>query len=816
MTTAIQLHSSGRMDEAGEIYKLVLADDDQHPDALHLTGVIALQEGRYEQARGFIEKAVAIKSPFPEAYNNLGTVYKALALRDDAMAAYRQAVTLKPDFADAHHNLAMLLAELGQFEEAVSVYRRALTFNSDDALVHVHLGIALQHLGEEDEALIHYHSAVALQPDNPDAQRNLGYIFKNKGQMTEAVTCFEMAVSVQPDNPDVHFALGQVQQSLGVQEAAKNCFQTALQWRPDFAEAHFYLAKTYQDISQWHLAIDHYRKGLAIDPSSAEAHSNLGMMLEETGVVDEAQSRYSDAILLNPDLIEAHLNRGSLSQRQGRFNEAIRDYQSALRIDPNYPQALNNLGVCYFETGQLDDAISYYETAIEIAPDYAAVYNNLGNALAELGESIAAGKCFEDALEHDPNFVGADSNAMMTEHYRIGNTVAKIYERHRSWAERIEKELHAHKPLQRRNDDPDRTLRVGFVSSDLGRHPVGYFVVGLIENLREFDADVYCYSDRIPDDLTLRIKQATDHWRNSFGTSDEALFDAIVNDQIDVLVDLSGHSAHNRLLVFARKPAPVQMSWAGYVATTGLTAMDYLLADAISIPYEEEKFYTEKIVRMPDQWLSYEPPEYAPDVGRLPQEKSNKITFACFSNPGKLNVDVISVWAEILRTTDLSRLVFKYRNINSISNIKRITTAFEANGVSSDRIVLEGKSPHVELLRRYNEVDIALDPFPYSGGVTSCEALWMGVPVITKPGETFASRHTASFLTALDCPDWIATGDDDYVQTARKLANDRGSLAKIRAELRGKMATSTLCNQPLFAANFYNVLRSIWREHCTV
>jgi protein O-GlcNAc transferase len=385
---------------------------------------------------------------------------------------------------------------------------------------------------------------------------------------------------------------------------------------------------------------------------------------------------------------------------------------------------------------------------------------------------------------------------------------------HREWDAQFAEDYKSEWREHQNERAPDRLLRVGFVSADFGRHPVGHFVVGLLKHLSSYGFQTYCYSDRIEDELTIRIQEKTDVWIEIRGWSDEQLALKVREDRIDILVDLAGHSAHNRLLVFARKPAPVQVSWAGYVATTGLSAIDYLISDKYSTHKDEEDYYKEQIIRMPDQWLCYAPPSYAPDVGPLPAKRNGYVTFCSFSNPAKLNAEVISLWARILKAVDNAHLILKYRYIDADSNIKRLTEQFEAQGVPASRLVLEGKSPHADLFERYNDVDIALDTFPYSGGVTTYEALWMGVPVITVPGTTFASRHSLSHLMTIGYPEFIAKDQSHYVELATQLAHDQKRLLNIRSQLRQKMAASPTCNTQKFAKDFGALMRDIWKKWC--
>jgi len=375
--------------------------------------------------------------------------------------------------------------------------------------------------------------------------------------------------------------------------------------------------------------------------------------------------------------------------------------------------------------------------------------------------------------------------------------------------------LRASWPVHQNTVDAQRRLRIGFVSPDLGRHPVGYFVVGLLENLPKDKIETVVYCDCPSDDLTGRIKAATDVWHDIRGTSDDKLALAISADAIDILIDLSGHSANNRLLVFARKPAPLQVTWAGYVGTTGLSAIDYLISDRYSTPTDEEQFYQEKVIRMADGWLCYSPPDYAPAVAAAPFKKNGFVTFGSLSNPAKINEDVVSTWARILGGAVNSRLLLKYKGIDFKTNRERLTRLFEGHAIDRSRITFEGRTPHAEALASYNDIDIALDPFPYSGGLTTYEALWMGVPVITLAGETFASRHSFSHLSTIGLPELVAFAPDDYVRLALELANDGDRLAGLRADLRDKMANSPLCDGDKFARGFAVLMRDIWRDWCS-
>jgi len=363
--------------------------------------------------------------------------------------------------------------------------------------------------------------------------------------------------------------------------------------------------------------------------------------------------------------------------------------------------------------------------------------------------------------------------------------------------------------------DPARRLRLGFVSGDFGCHPVGYFLVRALENLDRQQFQVVCYNDATKGDaIASRLQGAATEWRDVALLDDAQLAERIRNDQIDIAFDLTGHAGNNRLLTFARRPAPLAITWMGYVGTTGVTAIDYLLADRYQVPESAEPHIQERVLRMPDGYVCFDPPADAPPVASLPAEQRGYVTFGNFNHPAKLTSEMVEVWTEILRRVDKARLVLKYGWLERPVVARRIADLFERQGFGCERLELRGGSERQELLRQYADVDIALDPLPCTGGLTTCEALWMGVPVVTCPGATFAGRHSLSHLSSVGLTETVARDLDEYVELAVSLAGDVQRLASIRARLRPQMAASALCDGPRFAKNLMTVLRDAWQIWC--
>jgi len=645
------------------------------------------------------------------------------------------------------------------------------------------LRIALTHqqAGRLDLAEEIYRRVLAAEPGQADAQNNLGTLLRSQGKLSEAIDCYRLAIQSRPAYPE-----------------AINNLANALQLQDDFQAA-----------------CDAYRQALELKPDYAEAWNNLGAALRAQGDLEESLACSRRAVELRPGLAQLHSNLGDALRDLGRPREAVACYEQALQLDPQLAEVHVNLGMALQDQGKLTQAATCYRRAIELAPDDAQAYNNLGVVLKEQGELDAAADCYLRALQLKPDFAAAESNHLLLEQFRPGVTPAGLAAAHAEWDERHAAPL---KPAWRppANDrDPERPLRLGFVSPDFGQHPVGWFLVRVIEELRSQPAETICYSDRALDDpLTARFQRAAGIWRRVHGWSHERLAEQIRADRIDILFDLAGHAGSTRLLVFARKPAPIQVTWMGYVGTTGLSAMDYLLADRWEVPDDCQTHYREQVLRLPDGYVCYEPPACAAEVSRLPALAAGHVTFGSFNNPAKLNASILEVWSRLLRRVPEARLALKYSGMDDPAVRRRCLAKLTEGGVDPSRVDLFGWSPHEELLAEYGRIDIALDTAPYSGGLTTCEALWMGVPVITCPGETFAGRHALSHLSNVGLRETIAVDFDRYVDLAVELAGDLDRLAAIRAGLRQRVAQSPLCDAGRFTVNLLGALRTVWRRWC--
>jgi predicted O-linked N-acetylglucosamine transferase (SPINDLY family) len=733
----------------------------------------------------------------------------------EAEGIYRRILAADPQQVDALHLLGVVANQLGRPEMAVDYIGRAVAARRETPEFHNNLGLAYRALARFDEAVACGREAIRLRPDYAEAHYNLGLAFKESGRLEPAAASFRRALELSPDFADAHNSLGVTLNALGRSAEAVDCYRRALRLRPDFAEVYYNLGSILKEAGKLDEATASYRRALEIRPDLAPAHNNLGLALARQRKFAEAAGCYRRAIQFQPQFAEAHNNLGAALASQGKFAEATVSYRQSLALKPDSAEAHFNLGTALLFLGRIEPAIAAFRQSLRLRPGHAETHNLLGNAWKAQGEIDAAIVCYRRAAELDPAFVNAASNLLLVSHYRPGVTLAELATLHAHWDQQYAAPLRGTWRPHENVPDPARRLRLGFLSADFGCHPVGYLLIRALENLDPRECQRVCYCDRdLVDPLTRRFQAAADSWREVISYSDQELAEQIRRDRIDILFELAGHTFANRLLVFARKPAPIQITWIGYEGTTGLRAIDYLLADRYLIPAELERHYPERILRLPEGYVCYDPPAEAPPVGPLPAEARGDVTFASFNNPAKITPPVVAAWAAILRDVPGARMILKYQGLDDEATRRRFEGLFAAQGVPPERIELQGWSPYADLLAEYQQVDLALDPFPFAGGVTTCNALWMGVPVITCPGETFASRHGLSFLSQVGLTETIATDTAGYVRLAVELAGDRARLAALRAGLRPRMAGSPLCDGRRLAEGLQPILREVWRRWC--
>jgi predicted O-linked N-acetylglucosamine transferase (SPINDLY family) len=771
----------GFLTQAEDRLRALLVLDPDHPEALCLMGDVLLRTGRYDTAVRFFEKGIERRSGNPEAHVGLGNAWFQLKAFGAAAIQYRRALALRPDFPEAGHNLASTLHALGRSTEAIKELERILDRNPGWPVGHATLGRLLLAAGRLADATRCLRRALELQPDSAALLSDLAGALKGQGERREAEDCARRAIALKPDFVEPLNTLGTLLLSSGRHEEAAAAFERAI----------------------------------AIDATRPELHNNLGNALKERGDLEGARACYQQSLALRPDFAPAHSNLGNALQDLRRFDEAYTSYRRAVEIDPRFDVAWSNLGNAARELGRLQEAEEVYRQSLALNPGNAEALNNLANVLKDDGRLEEALACLHRALALKPDFRTAYHNLLMIMQYDPTIPPGQLLEAHREFDRRFAAPLAALRRPHRNAPDPERRLRLGYVSGDFGRHPVGYFMMPVFPAHDRGQVELFAYSDRLgSDEITDALRAGCDHWCR-IGDLDEASFaERVAADGIDILVDLSGHTPRNRLLAFALKPAPVQVTWAGYAGTTGMSAIDGLISDAEETPPGAEGENVEETLRLPQGYVCYGPPAYAPEVGPLPALEAGHLTFGCFNNLAKINGPVVALWARLLQRLPEARLVLKTLQLDEPRLRERLADRFAGQGVDPARVSLLGRSRHPGLLATYNQIDIALDPFPYSGGLTTLESLWMGVPVVTKRGDRFAGRHSSSHLTTVGLPALVARDADEYLEIACGLAGDLGRLAALRRELRPRMAASPLCDGPRFVRGLESVYRRLWRRWC--
>ncbi len=668
-----------------------------------------------------------------------------------------------------------------------------------------------------DQAETLYKKLLQAQPKHFDALQLLGLIALQRRDSATAVELLRKALKLNPGHADAHSNLGNALRNLGQLDAAVSSYRRALAIRPDHADVHCNLGNAFADQGRFDEAEASYRRALALRPDHADAHSNLGKALADQGRLDEAEASYRRALALRPDHADAHSNLGNTLKDLGRPEEAVASCCRALEISPAHVAAHNNLGNALRDLGRPEDAAACYRRVLTIAPDYAAAHNNLGNALRDLGRYDDAVASFRQALALAPDNADTHSSLLFTHNYLSDQAAEILLTDARRFGALVASQAPAYADWQN-VPDANRCLSVGLVSGDFSNHPVGYFLEGVMKALAADQADrikLFAYSCRLrADALTERLKACCHAWRSAAPLSDERLAALIREDGIDVLIDLSGHTAHNRLPMFARKPAPVQASWLGYFATSGVAGIDYFIADPVTLPETEEIYFTEKIWRLPETRLCFTAPDLAVPVSLPPALTNGYVSFGCFNHLAKMNDTVVAVWSRILLAVERSRLFLKAKQLTEASVRESIVDRFAAHGIDEDRLLLEGASPRAQYLAAYNRVDIALDPFPFTGGTTTAECLWMGVPVLTLAGDRFVSRQGAGLLMNAGLSEWIAADADDYFHRAVQLSGELERLTVLRKGLRQQVLASPVFDASKFAVNFETALRGMWTQWC--
>ena len=636
--------------------------------------------------------------------------------------------------------------------------------------------------------------------------------YHKAGRFHEAVAIYDQVLAKHPNHSDALHLSGVVAHQTGQHQKAVQLIRQAIHLSPKTAIYHYNLGAAFNALEQYEDAVQSYQKALSLQPDYADVYSNQGNTLKSLGKIDEAITSLKEAIRLKPDFADAYNNLGSVYNHLRRYDDAFACFQKALELNPGCVECLSNIGNVHKDQNRLSEAVLWYQKALTHRAVNPEVYNNLGYVLYSQGKVRDAIAFLETAIHQKPQYAAVHSNLLFGLNYLADEGPDAIFERHRNWD--IRHGAGVLKPITNwpsiRN--PDKRIHIGYLSPDFRKHSVAFFIEPILKAHNPDKFQVICYSNTPhPDEVTGRIKALGWEWRDIFGQNDSKVIDLILADNVQILVDLAGHTANNRLPVFARKPAPLQVTYLGYPNTTGLGAMDYRITDdKADPPGLTEHFHTEQLIRLSGSFVSYQPPDDTPEISDLPALKSNGITFASFNNRTKITTAVIHTWATILNQIPGARLILKSKALADPETRQELAKQFAACQAPPERLEMHGLLPYQSHLALYHRVDAALDTFPYNGTTTTCEALWMGVPVISMAGITHASRVGVSLLTSVGLDSFITGSVDDYIQKAVALSQNLPMLSSIRSGLRETMRNSPLMDAKCLTQSLEQAYETIW------
>ena len=771
-----------RLAEAQKLYQTVLLDFPQNKRAQE--GLVALNKLKqnhpiqnpsqeainqlvnlYNQGQLslVVEQAQALTKQYPEAFvvwNILGTSAVNIGMLDQAITAFKKLILLKPDYAEAYFNLGVTLQHQDKLDEAIEAYTKALSLKADYAEAYNNMGNALKDKSQLNEAIAAYKKALLIKPNYAEAYNNMGNTFKNKGQLEKAIEAYNKALSLEPYYADAYNNIGVI----------------------------------YQDQGKLDDAIEAYNKSITLKPDYAEAYNNLGSALKDQNKIQEAIEAYNKSISLKPDYPEAYYNMGVTFQHQIALNQAIEAYKKALSLKPDYAEAYNNMGNALKDQGKLDEAILAYKKTISLKPDY---------------DSTRAQKLYLQAHICDWNAVEKDRK-LIPELGTSQNITAPFLmfsfedtpERHLLRSKVFAKNKHPLQPIafQAKPINKPERIRIGYFSADFKEHPVAYLIAKVIEQHDRDKFEIFGYSLKAnkEDVLGKRLKESFDFFNDVSEMSDKDVALLSRQDNIDIAIDLNGYTQNNRTGIFAYRAAPIQINYLGFPGTMGTEFMDYIIADQHLIPSTSKKYFTEKPIYLPNSYMPTDNnrefsdhPISRSDVG-LPEKA---FVFCCFNNNYKITHLEFDVWMRLLGK--VSGSVLWLRRSNHLSDKNMIKEAQKRN-IDASRLVFADRVPIKEHLTRHKLADLFIDTFAFNAHTTTTEALWAGVPVVTKQGQGFAARVAGSLLNAIGLPELVTENEHDYEELILDLANNPNKLKKIK----DKIAINRL-SKPLFNTELY-------------
>ena len=809
---AVALQSQGQDALPALLRTVELAPEDAESQ-LHL-GNAYLASGQLDLALASFMRALEIAPGFAEALSRLGYVLQAQGHLKEAGECYRGALEMEPKLAVAHLGKGDIHYAQRQFQLAEASYREALALVPDASDLHRKLADVSVELNRPEQAIERYGAALLADPANAMAHGGLGNVLFRLGRHQQAEASYRAATGHTTAIAAHHHGLARSLHARGQTEAAEAAYRHAIEMNPTVAAPMLHYADLLRETRRKEVAIAVYRAALLLEPGNIDSINNLGMALQDDGQLDQALASFQQVLAIAPENPISHNNIAAILNAMGQPEAALVSSRRAVKLGPKVASTHFNLATCLMESGRLSEALRSFEKVVKLEPDNRRAHVNIGSTLVRLGRIDDAISHIHNVLKVHPDWNEQHSNLLFNLTHSPNVKAADLFAEHLRYAEQFEAPLRPSWPQHSNVRDPERRLRIGFVSADLYNHAVASFITPMLEHLTHLPClEMVAYANSFHDDMVSRhLHSLFSIWRQVEKLTHEELAQLIISDKIDILIDLSGHTGFNRLPTFARKPAPLQVSWIGYPGTTGLQAMDYYLTDRYySPPGKLDGQFTEKLVHLPAAAPFLPSPE-SPPISTAPALANGYITYGSFNRVGKLNRETVARWSTLLRRVPDAKMVIAAMPNKHASDMVR--GWFNREGIDAKRLTFHGYTNSRDYLALHATVDLCLDTYPYTSGTTGLHALWMGVPTLTMVGPTLPGYVTASIHAHAGLPEFIAYGEDEFLQKGRKFAEDISVLADLRLHMRERMTSSASGQPALIAEGLEVALRTMWRHWC--
>jgi len=812
LPAAMTAYRAGRHEEAQSLWRRLLQDQPQRADATHLLGLSVLACGQFEEAQQILAGVVALDPGSADAHSNLGFALINLKRYDEARASLEKSVALQPNSATAQRNLGIVLLHLELTEPAIAALARTIELNPGDIAARHLLGVSLLKCGRFEEARQVLADVVVFDAGSSDAHSNLGLALINLQRYDEARGFLEKAVALEPNSATAQRNLAVALLRLELWEPAVAAFTRALKLKPDDADAWCNRSVAELMLRQWDVAARSAERTLALQPRHFEALANKGLSHLELRHYAVAETAFNAAIAIRPGMAEIQAHRGRLHMLMGRWAEAEADFDAAVAREPSLKLAWQGKAQISMLNGNVAEAIVACKRVLEQDPASAVGLALLGACLQRLGDTAGAIAHLDRALAIKPDYDEAITKKISYQDFHAQSDFAAQQATRHYWWDAVGCKF-PRRELGARSLDPHRRIIVGYVSSEFRTHSAAFAFMPVLRSHDKAQFQLNCYSSSSSRDaFTTTFQALADVWVDAASLSDDELADRIQADGVDILVDLSGYTIGNRLTVFARKPAPIQVTAWGSATGTGLATMDYFFADPVTIPPDVRHLFAETVYDLPAV-ITIDPiTDAAPSA--LPMLRNGHVTFGVFNRIEKISDEALAVWSRLLREIEGAKIVVKHIALDDPLQRDALAERCVALGIAQDRIVCIGSSARSEHLRAFEAIDISLDPFPQNGGISTWESLYMDVPVIAKLGNGASSRAGGAILKAIGLDDWVADDDDGYVAIAKRFAAQPELLAKLRVELPGRIAASPAGDVSVYTQRVEAGYRQFWRDYC--